>query len=107
MGKTLLFDIDGTLIETGGAGSRALAAALSRTFSIENPRRVAMHGRTDAGIIAELFDVHGIEVSSKAREAFLTSYFDHLPQVLAELKGRVLPEYEHCWIVLPMIRRRP
>ena len=34
--KLVLFDIDGTLLDSGGAGSRALDAAFLQMFSIDN-----------------------------------------------------------------------
>jgi phosphoglycolate phosphatase-like HAD superfamily hydrolase len=54
--KLLLFDIDGTLILTGGAGVRALNRAFSKLFAIEDAMRgVSPHGKTDPFIIREVF----------------------------------------------------
>ncbi len=87
----LLFDIDGTLLETGGAGGIAFARTLQSQFGIQEPKRVPMHGRTDAGILGELFQVHAIEDSPSNRERFFETYFSTLPQVLGERPGRILP----------------
>jgi len=53
----LLFDIDQTLISTGGAGIRALDRAFNKLFSIENAMvGILPHGKTDPGIIREIFN---------------------------------------------------
>ena len=48
--KIVLFDIDGTLILTGGAGGRAMSRAFEDTFGVVGAfDGIAMGGRTDAG----------------------------------------------------------
>src|SRR5688572_6891011 len=55
----LLFDIDGTLVLTGGAGARALARAFEDEFGIADAfGTVAMAGRTDAWIVAQAITAH-------------------------------------------------
>ena len=55
----LLFDIDGTLVDTGGAGRRALAAALKRVVGVDNALDgVRLHGSTDPVILADAFQQH-------------------------------------------------
>jgi phosphoglycolate phosphatase len=50
----LLFDIDGTLIDSGGAGTRSLNLAFEKVFSIEDAfRGISMAGKTDTQIIKE------------------------------------------------------
>ncbi|MGE5192732.1 MAG: HAD family hydrolase, partial [Deltaproteobacteria bacterium] len=57
-----LFDIDGTLIHTRGAGMAALREGLRAAFGITEPTdQVAVHGRTDRGFTRDLFRHHGIE----------------------------------------------
>ena len=54
--KLLLFDVDATLIFTGGAGLRALNRAFHKLFSIESAMNgVAPHGKTDPAIVREIF----------------------------------------------------
>ncbi len=61
--RLILFDIDGTLIDTGGAGSRSLNLALKELFSIENAfKDISMAGKTDIEIIKEGLVKHGILV---------------------------------------------
>ena len=53
--RTLLFDIDGTLLLTNGGGSRALKLAIEREFGIKSARiDVNFAGRTDRSLLAEL-----------------------------------------------------
>ncbi|GIX00016.1 MAG: phosphoglycolate phosphatase [Pirellulaceae bacterium] len=89
--KILLFDIDGTLIESGGAGGGALHQALQRAFGIQSPRPVALHGRTDRGILHDLLLSHGLAADKKNLERLKAHYFELLPHCLRERPGRVLP----------------
>lgn len=53
--RLVLFDIDGTLLLTAGAGRRAIRAALLRHLPEESPfDRVRFDGKTDPQIVAEL-----------------------------------------------------
>jgi phosphoglycolate phosphatase-like HAD superfamily hydrolase len=54
--KLFLFDVDATLILTGGAGIRALNRAFHKLFQIDTAMDgIAPHGKTDPGIIREIF----------------------------------------------------
>jgi phosphoglycolate phosphatase len=80
--KLLLFDIDGTLILTGGAGIRALNRAFFEVTGIANAMDgVRPHGKTDPGIVREVFSAC----------ATSGSYSDSMPQIL-ELYVRLLSE---------------
>lgn len=74
----MLFDIDGTLLDSGGAGSGALNAAFLRMFSIGNAfQGISMAGKTDTEIIREALDRHGIALDGQMPR--LTSlYLEHL-----------------------------
>jgi phosphoglycolate phosphatase-like HAD superfamily hydrolase len=87
-----LFDIDGTLLNTGGAGQRAMERALQSAFGLTNlDHDIPAAGRTDRAIIADLFAHHQIENQPEIMRRFLAAYVQHLPETLAELDGRVLP----------------
>jgi len=61
MKKLILFDIDGTLITAGGAGSRSLDRAFHALFGIESAfKNITMAGKTDIQIIKEGLGVHGL-----------------------------------------------
>lgn len=87
-----LFDIDGTLIRCGGAGQAAMEAALASVFGVTAPTwDIPVHGRTDRGIIADLFRFHGIVDDANSYARFRDGYLAHLPDHLARREGRVLP----------------
>ena len=87
----VFFDIDGTLISTGGAGGRSLRAAFSSLFEIEEPRDVPFSGRTDRGIANNLFRLHGIEDTHVHWTRLRDEYLRRLPEQLEVCTGRVLP----------------
>jgi phosphoglycolate phosphatase len=87
-----LFDIDGTLLNTGGAGQAAMEATMQSEFKA-NPSVEGIYtvGRTDRAILDDLFANHGIEHNETTWIRFLNAYLEHLPQHLARLEGLVLP----------------
>ncbi|MCC6159374.1 MAG: haloacid dehalogenase-like hydrolase [Deltaproteobacteria bacterium] len=65
--KLLLFDLDGTLMLSGGAGSRAIDTVFVRHFGVANAfDGIQPHGMTDPMIFRELFERHGLEISDEA-----------------------------------------
>jgi phosphoglycolate phosphatase len=53
--KALLFDIDQTLINTGGAGLRALDRACIKLLGLQNAMQgIPPHGKTDPAIVREI-----------------------------------------------------
>jgi len=93
----ILFDIDGTLLVTGGAGGVAWQRAFAELHGVE--ANVAEH--TDAGMtdpqIAEIIfrEVIGREGSQEERSKAIGSYLKHLPETVAESDGyRVMPGIE-------------
>ena len=59
MKKLILWDIDGTLVDAGGAGVRALLGAMKACFNIDvSDDGIEMAGRTDLDIIDEMFGVY-------------------------------------------------
>jgi phosphoglycolate phosphatase len=90
--RVLLFDIDGTLIRSGGAGKLAMEAALTTAFGVpEVIDRVNYSGRTDPGIAHELLTLHGIESTPENLQKLQAEYLAHLPQALRRRHGEVLP----------------
>ncbi|MBX3444971.1 MAG: haloacid dehalogenase-like hydrolase [Planctomyces sp.] len=90
--RVVLFDIDGTLLLSGGAGQRAMERALEQEFQVTRPTEdIPAAGRTDWAIVADLFRFHGIENSSAHWQRFVAAYLRQLPAALAELDGCVLP----------------
>lgn len=90
--KILFFDIDGTLIDSGGAGRLAMESALQSEFGItvSNPN-IPYAGRTDSAIITDLLTAHEQEASIDNVQRFLTAYLGHLPVCLTRRRGQALP----------------
>lgn len=86
-----LFDIDGTLIWSGGAGQAALQDAMEKEFGISNPETVPVHGLTDRVIASSLFACHGIDDSFDNWRRFIAAYLRALPKKLPEREGCILP----------------
>jgi phosphoglycolate phosphatase len=75
----ILFDIDGTLVLTGGAGQRAMASAFQDVFSIPDAfRNVEMPGRTDSWILSDALIVHGVPSRAADLARFRQEYLGHL-----------------------------
>lgn len=92
MRSICLFDIDGTLLRTGGAGQRAMEWALTDVFGIPDPwGDVPAAGRTDRAITHDLFTHHALTPNSQQWEQFQSVYFGHLKTTLADLDGAILP----------------
>ena len=59
--RLLLFDIDGTLIHSGGAGVHALRSAFKERFGIDDDLRdIEIAGMTDSGIVVSILNKHKI-----------------------------------------------
>ncbi|MBM3772742.1 MAG: HAD family hydrolase [Acidimicrobiia bacterium] len=93
----MLFDIDGTLIMTGGAGSRAVAGACNALFPVEgNGSRfddVPLAGRTDRWIFAEYARRRGVDIDDVGLARLRAVYLEHLIREIREPSPskRVLP----------------
>jgi phosphoglycolate phosphatase len=88
--QTLLFDIDGTLLSTGGAGMHAIAQTMREMFGIGELPSLNLHGRTDHGILQELFQHLQLDFQ-KHYDPFCQRYCQLLPDSLLEIPGKVLP----------------
>ncbi len=87
-----LFDIDGTLITSGGAGQAAMAAAMAESFGTEpDASAVAFAGRTDRSIVSDLFRHHGVKETPSNLASFFAAYLRQLNTTLECRDGGVLP----------------
>jgi phosphoglycolate phosphatase len=88
----LLFDIDGTLLTSGGAGEHSLRHGFTHAFGIQDDLTgIEIAGRTDSGIARQLFAKHGLAVTPENLERFFSGYLHFLPQQLATRPGTLLP----------------
>jgi phosphoglycolate phosphatase-like HAD superfamily hydrolase len=95
--RAVLFDIDGTLLVTGGAGSVAWQRAFEELHGVEAD--IAEHtdaGMTDPEIAAIVFrQAIGREGTPQERSRAIGCYLKHLPDAVAESEGyRVMPGIE-------------
>lgn len=92
MRRLFLFDIDGTLIVSGGAGEGALCDAMADRFGVEEDLTgVTLAGATDGLIARKLLEKHGLPVTPENITTLLDGYLHHLPLRLPRHEGRVLP----------------
>ena len=88
--KFLLFDIDGTLIDSGGAGSRSLNRAFEQMFGIpEAFRDISMAGKTDTQILREGMLLHNIPFSGETATVFFEIYLRFLDVEMRTTRGEV------------------
>lgn len=91
----LLFDIDGTLLLTGGAGERALRQCIPEALGVEDDMEgIEIAGRTDSGIARQVFHKLGIELTEEALKRFHEAYLRNLLINLETSGGCVLPGME-------------
>jgi phosphoglycolate phosphatase len=90
--KLLLFDIDGTLLTSGGAGERALRRGFRDRFGIDDDlARVEIAGRTDSGIARRMLATHGLDETPENLAAFFDGYLHFLSEELPASPGTLLP----------------
>jgi phosphoglycolate phosphatase len=89
--RLILFDIDGTLIDSGGAGVRSLDLALKDLFSIENGfHGISMAGKTDTQIIKEGIMKHGLSANGTV-DAVIKAYLNYLRREINNDRKHVKP----------------
>jgi phosphoglycolate phosphatase-like HAD superfamily hydrolase len=105
--KLVLFDIDQTILHSGGAGEKAMKEAVCDRFGEgENLENIEIAGKTDVWIAHRIFEAHGIEPSPEEVQRLLDSYVSHLEVELARHDGRLLPgfpELLHALAGLPNV----
>jgi phosphoglycolate phosphatase len=103
--KLILFDIDGTLITSGGAGERALRRGLHDAFGIDDALKdIEIAGRTYSGIVRQICRKFSIEETPENFTRFFDGYLHHLADLLPKTNGRLLPG------IIPLLeelKRRP
>ncbi|MCC5786122.1 MAG: haloacid dehalogenase-like hydrolase [Phycisphaerales bacterium] len=90
--RMILFDIDATLLTTGGKGFGAMIRAGKDLFGEHfNAEGVDRAGRLDPLIIADLFRVNRVEPTLDRITTFRSAYADRLKDSLAEGGATALP----------------
>lgn len=87
----ILFDIDGTLIDSGEAGTRSLNLAFEKLFLIKNAfHGISMAGKTDTQIMKEGLMKHGISTDGNLR-AVIDAYLMHLQREINNDRKHIKP----------------
>jgi phosphoglycolate phosphatase len=97
MAAAVLFDIDGTLLVTGGAGAVAWQRAFRELYDVDaNIEENTQAGMTDPEIAAIVFrEALGREGTAEERSRAIAGYLSHLADAVAESSGyRVMPGIE-------------
>jgi len=105
MKQFVLFDIDGTLIEPGGAGRRSVTQAFNTVLSIPDAfAGIAMDGKTDIQI------VHGLPAGERIMFSIVSEYVRNLKKEIKKKTKHLMPgvrellnalqETDGCWLGL-------
>ena len=103
--RLLLFDIDGTLIDSFGAGIQSLKEVLRQQFGVtDDLHGIEIAGQTDTGIIHQILRKQQIALSDENVSAFLDLYVELLARELPLRKGTLLPGVKE---LLPRLKQGP
>jgi phosphoglycolate phosphatase-like HAD superfamily hydrolase len=92
MVRLVLFDIDGTLIRTGGAGVKAFAKVFATEFgAVDGFEKLKFAGRTDRSLVREFFGVHQVAATPENFNRFFEHYVFWLDHILRETHSHVCP----------------
>ncbi len=90
----VLWDIDNTLLYTGGAGSIGMRLAFRDLYGVDDAfGKVEFSGRTDSAIFRDAARMHGLEEARLESEQalFVEAYIPLLQIALAETRGSLMP----------------
>ena len=92
MKKLILFDIDGTLIETGGAGTTSLNKSFNKVFGIKDAfKGISMAGKTDIQIIKQGLKAHGLHDLDGNLEGIVNAYLQFLTDEIENPRRKLKP----------------
>jgi phosphoglycolate phosphatase len=95
--RAVLFDVDSTILVTGGAGGAAWQRAFAELYGVDaNVAERTDAGMTDPEIAAIVFrEAVGREGSAEERARAIGAYLKHLPDTVRESSGyRLMPGIE-------------
>jgi phosphoglycolate phosphatase-like HAD superfamily hydrolase len=90
--KLVLFDIDGTLIDPGGAGRMSLTRVFEELFSVADAfNDIKLAGKTDIQIIKEGLSVHGLSAGDGELKSIIRKYVGYLKTEIKNKKKHAMP----------------
>jgi phosphoglycolate phosphatase-like HAD superfamily hydrolase len=101
----LLFDIDGTLLVTGGVAREAFSCAVREVFAIaDDLAGVEFAGRTEPLIVADILFRRGLAFRDGEEARFWDALVRHMERLFVPPKGRLLAGVTE---LLATLDRRP
>jgi phosphoglycolate phosphatase-like HAD superfamily hydrolase len=87
-----LFDVDGTLLLTGGAAREAFSCAVRDHLGVEDDLGdIGFSGRIEPLILADILAKHGRALDHAEEARFWNSVFAHMRRLLRPGRGRLMP----------------
>jgi phosphoglycolate phosphatase-like HAD superfamily hydrolase len=99
--KLILFDIDGTLMDSGGAGTKSMNLAFEGIFSVRAAfRGIPMAGKTDIQIMKEGLRKHGLDSENGNVGLLCDAYIARLRTEIENSKKHLKPGIEESLRIL-------
>lgn len=106
--RLVLFDIDGTLVHTGGAGVKAFAKVFQTEFDAHDHfEKLKFAGRTDVSLVREFFNYHNIPATPENFTRFFDRYVFWLDHILAHSRTEMCPGVLEFIGQLKLLRQPP
>lgn len=103
--RLVLFDIDGTLVHTGGAGIKAFAKVFQTEFNAHDGfEKLKFAGRTDVSLVREFFKYHNIAETPGNFERFFERYVFWLDYILNHSHTEACPG---VWEFIDALKKLP